>query len=219
MDPISALIAGGASLLGGFMNTSSQQAINAQNLQQQMFMATGGYLPGLVQNAAKAGLSPLAVLGQHAPIGGTATPIGAGEGVAGLGKALSQIKDPHTLEMEKIETEKGKTAVELGRQEVSNRSIEGAVNKYILGQITGQGPGGRWIPPGWQEGGLAAGGRAAIERLGSHPFPNMDDVIGGASQQFDRWRADFGRRFNDYTSRGGDFPLVIPVVVSNKEGR
>ena len=66
MDPISALIGGGASIIGGLMNTSSQQSINAANLQQQIWSAEGGYLPGLRANAEKAGFNPLAVLGSRA---------------------------------------------------------------------------------------------------------------------------------------------------------
>ena len=67
MDPISAIIGAGASLIGGFMNTSSQQAINQANIAEQQWSAQGGYLPGLVANAERAGLSPLAVLGQRGP--------------------------------------------------------------------------------------------------------------------------------------------------------
>jgi hypothetical protein len=71
MDPLAALIGGGigmiSNLLGGQMNASSTQAINAANLQQQTWSAEGGYLPGLVANAGKAGLNPLAVLGSRGP--------------------------------------------------------------------------------------------------------------------------------------------------------
>lgn len=140
MDPLSLammigpVIGGGLSFLGGSKNASSTQAINAANLQQQLFMAKGGYLPDLVKNAQAAGINPLAAMGQHAPTGGTAVPIGAGEGfskAAGYFSALS----PHAVEMEKLSQEKAAAEVELARSQVTNASIRNAVDKHTLGQL------------------------------------------------------------------------------------
>lgn len=94
MDPITGLLAAGASLLGGFMNSSSTQAINAANIQQQNFMAGGGNLPSLVSNAKAAGLNPLAVLGNVS--GGSPVQVGTdpGQGMMQAGKILADMKMP-----------------------------------------------------------------------------------------------------------------------------
>lgn len=91
VDPISALIGAGASLIGGVMNTSSTQSINAANLQQQMWSAQGGYLPGLVANANKAGLNPLAVLGSRGPNMAVQVGTQPGAGLQEAGREISRI--------------------------------------------------------------------------------------------------------------------------------
>jgi hypothetical protein len=90
-DPLSALIGGGLGLIGSAMNTSSTQAINAANLQAQTWSAQGGYLPGLVANANKAGLNPLAVLGSRGP--NMAVQVGdqPGAGLQRMGEAVSKM--------------------------------------------------------------------------------------------------------------------------------
>lgn len=94
MDPISALIGAGASLLGGFMNSSSTGAINAANLQAQQANLSGAYLPQLVSNAKKAGLNPLAVLGNTSA--GSPVQVGTdpGAGAMQAGRILSEMKMP-----------------------------------------------------------------------------------------------------------------------------
>lgn len=178
MDPISALIGAGSSLIGGFLNRSSTQSINAANLQQQMQMAQGAYLPGLVANANAAGLNPLAVLGQHAPAGGSAVPIGGGEGIADAGKFLSQIKDPHTVAMEKEAEQKVKTETELLRAQMSNVSIEAARNLHVLKTLITN---PRLLPTGVQEPASDTGFglpqiKSGQEWLKEHPFPSLDSV-------------------------------------------
>jgi hypothetical protein len=118
MDPLSALIGGAASLVGGLMNTSSTQSINAANIQQQIWSAEGGYLPGLVANANKAGLNPLAVLGSRGP--NMAVQVGTQPG-AGLQEAGRQIAQ---IDMKKREYE-----LELMRENVMQQA---AVTKNTM---------------------------------------------------------------------------------------
>lgn len=135
MDPISALIGGGISLLGGIMNRSSVQAANTQNLQQQMSMATGAYLPALRANAEAAGFNPLAVLGLHTPDMAVSRPADASSGVMRLGEFAAQSLSPHNVEMEKLSEDDAKAAIELKRSQLSESSIRAAVNKYTLGTL------------------------------------------------------------------------------------
>lgn len=131
MDPLSALIGGGASLIGGLMNTSSQQSINAANLQQAMWSAEGGYLPGLVANAGKAGLNPLAVLGSRGP--NMAVQVGTQPG-AGLQAAGQQISK---ASMEGFEADQKLKAAETERQEALTKqtNIDAAIRQQTLDDI------------------------------------------------------------------------------------
>lgn len=97
MDIFGSLLGGAASLIGGFMNTSAQEQINAQNIQQQNFMASGGNLPALVRNANAAGINPLAALGVSSPgFSGSVSPEPGG-GLAAVGaqimKSASEAQD------------------------------------------------------------------------------------------------------------------------------
>ena len=119
-DPLSALIGGGLNLIGGQMAQNEAGNINERNWNQQLFMASGGYLPGLVSNAEKAGINPLAVLGQHAPTGGTAVPIGAGSGLQAAGKILADM-DPNKEALDKAAVDKAKADVELSKATTINQ--------------------------------------------------------------------------------------------------
>src|SRR5262245_3759989 len=112
MDPISALIGGGlgavSNIVGSMMNTSSQQAINAANLnfamQQQQGLHLGEYFGNMYAGAQSAGYNPLAVLGVKSPGGGAgqvAPMSGAGVAAGGtaLGNAISRI-DMETREQD-----------------------------------------------------------------------------------------------------------------------
>lgn len=147
MDPLSALIGAGASLIGGFMNTSSQQAVNAANIQQQQWSAQGGYLPGLVANANKAGLSPLAVLGQRGPNMAVQVSGEPGSGLQRAAQSLAQI-DPYKAEREDMAQKIGQSQIERARAEASNAKIQSAMNEWALTQIR-EHP--AWLPPGWSE--------------------------------------------------------------------
>lgn len=142
MDPLAALIGAGGSVIGSMMNTSSTQAINAANLQQQLFMAQGGYLPGLVSNAQKAGINPLAVLGIHAPTGGTMVAPNPGAGVAAAAASLASMKDPHQRRMEELQERAGETDIQLRNAQVTNTMVESARNRYVLNQLVS----GKYLP-------------------------------------------------------------------------
>lgn len=134
MNPLAALIGGASSLIGGFMNTSSQQAINAANLQQQQWSATGGYLPGLVENAKRAGLNPLAVLGQRGPDMAVQTGSSPGAGLSDFGRMLGQV-DPYTDELNRARLEREKVDIANARLAGNNAAIEGARNMWVLEQM------------------------------------------------------------------------------------
>lgn len=131
MDPLSALIGGGLGLIGGLMNTSSQQAINAANIQQQTWSAQGGYLPGLVQNANKAGLNPLAVLGSRGPNMAVQVGTQPGQGLEAAGKFISQIDaKAHELQLESLrEDVLQKAAIN------KNTMIDGAIKAKTLADL------------------------------------------------------------------------------------
>lgn len=138
MDPLTSLIGpviGGAlSFFGGQENRSSAQAINAANLQQQLNMAQGSYLPGLVRNAEHAGINPLAVLGMHAPAGGSAVPIGAGEGLERAGDIISKI-DPRKDEIDTAAVEKAKADAATSRATAVNVQMEAARNRIAVQRL------------------------------------------------------------------------------------
>lgn len=138
MDPLTSLIGpviGGAlSFFGGQENRSSTQAINAANLQQQLNMAQGSYLPGLVRNAEHAGINPLAVLGMHAPAGGSAVPIGAGEGLQSAGEIISKI-DPRKDEIDTAAVEKAKADAATSRATAVNVQMEAARNRIAVDRL------------------------------------------------------------------------------------
>lgn len=191
MDPLSALIGGGlnagASIIGGMMNTSSAAAINTQNLQQQMALAQGRYLPDLVANAQKAGLSPLAVLGIHTPGFAGATPTDPGSGIAAggraLGDAISQI-GPHQNKMMELQERKGETEIQALNAQITNANIEMARNKYALDQLRAH---PNWLAPGNSQPAsetatLPANASWLESVLGPHP-----ESFGGFGARFGKW--------------------------------
>jgi hypothetical protein len=135
LDPLSALIGGGSSIASSIINANEAGDINERNFGQQLFMAGGGYLPGLVSSANNAGLNPLAVLGMHAPTGGTAVPIGAGAGVAGAGKFLSDIKDQHTLTVEDLQEKSLRQDVLIKGQQMTQQEIDNAIRLKTLNDL------------------------------------------------------------------------------------
>lgn len=142
MNPLAALIGAGASIIGGLMNTSSTQAINAANIQNQIWSAQGGYLPGLVQNAKQAGLNPLAVLGSRGP--NMAVQVGEQPG-AGLQQAAASIS--------RMDEESYENQLQLQREEIAQRAavnkntmIDNAVKQEMWRRLS-EHP--EYIPPGW----------------------------------------------------------------------
>lgn len=135
MDPISALIGGGASLIGGFLNRSSQQSINSQNFQNALFMAQNSKLFA-AQDATRAqeatGINRLALLGQGVAPGSTAVAPMLGDAVAQAGKFAAGIKDPHTVQMEKDAEEKSKVDIAIGNNTNLNTMIQGAIQNHLL---------------------------------------------------------------------------------------
>lgn len=89
MEALAALLAGGADIAGGLLNTSSAQAINSANLAQQMFLANNS-VSMRVADAKRAGINPLAALGVSSPGFVGATPTEPGSGVAAAGQDISR---------------------------------------------------------------------------------------------------------------------------------
>jgi hypothetical protein len=139
MDPLAALIGGGigmiSNLLGGQMNASSTQAINAANLQQQTWSAEGGYLPGLVANAGKAGLNPLAVLGSRGPNMAVQVGTQPGAGLQQGGQALASAVTRMDLEGRELDIQKKKEEIAHEAVITKNLAIEAARNQRVLNDI------------------------------------------------------------------------------------
>lgn len=172
MDAISALIGAGSSIVGGFMNTSSAQSINSANIQQARSMAQGDYLPNLVFNAQKAGLSPLAVLGSHTPGFSASTPTDPGAGVIGAGKSLMELSDrAHVEKMQGLAERKAETDIQALNAGITNTNIEMARNKYALDQLRAH---PEWLAPG----------NSQPAKDTSFPAPQV------------QWLSDFAHRFD-----------------------
>lgn len=134
MDPLSALIGGGMSMLGGYFSSQSAQSINQQNIANQQAMASGAYLPQLVANAQRAGINPLAVLGIHTPSAGMAVPTDPGRGLQAAGAAIAQV-NPLQRELEQVTVEKGKADVAALHAQINNTNIEAATRAHALLQL------------------------------------------------------------------------------------
>lgn len=109
-----ALIAGGAQLLGGYLNQQNQQSINQQNLQQQLNFAQNG-IQWKVADAQKAGISPIYALGN--PTASFSNLVGDnsfGNSVSQAGQDLSRAftstatkDDQHSIVMNKLQEQRG----------------------------------------------------------------------------------------------------------------
>lgn len=111
MDPLSALIGGAFSLGGGLLNSSAQSSANAANIAQAQWQATGGYLPGLIKNATKAGINPLAVLPGGGASANIAPVTGVGDALGNMGQNLSRMTlmtTPHENLMEGLQARQEK---------------------------------------------------------------------------------------------------------------
>jgi hypothetical protein len=143
MDPLSAMIGGVSSLIGGFMNTSSAQAINAANLQEQTWSAQGGYLPGLVQNAQAAGLNPLAVLGSRGPNMAVQVNPNPGSGLQQFGQDIAHAN----LQSFELDQQQKKENLAHTAAVTKQTNIDNAVKQEVLKGIDS----GRYNPPGLTE--------------------------------------------------------------------
>jgi hypothetical protein len=159
MDPLSALIGGGMSLIGGLMNTSSAQAINTQNLQQQMWLAQNA-IQMKVKDANKAGINPLAALGVSSPGFTGAVPTEPGAGLMAAGKGvMSERIDPTVDVARKLALDKVATEIESLRANNTNTMIQMAMNEEALSRLHSK-EGKYWVPSGWSEpsvGGMLGG--------------------------------------------------------------
>lgn len=90
LDFLGGLIGAGASLFGQSESISAQQGIAAQNIAEQNFLSSGGNLPGLVANAKKAGINPLAALGYSGGSAPSNSISGAGAGIAEAGQDIQR---------------------------------------------------------------------------------------------------------------------------------
>lgn len=135
MNPLSALVGGVSSLLGGFMNTSSAQAINSANLQYAMEQASGAFLPSyyknLVSGASAAGINPLAALGVSSPgFSYQAQPTNPGEGLMAAAKGLFQV-DPHEEKLKALTEEKASVEIANARLAGNNAAQQIARDSMI----------------------------------------------------------------------------------------
>lgn len=146
MDPISAMIGGGAAIAGSIMNTSSAQAINSaqmqlaqQNLQFQNKQVRGEFLPSyytnLVEAGKESGLNPLALIGAHVQ-GGSGTSMTLsnpepGRGLMETGRILSQ------MDLEKRDIDLQRSREELQHQAALTKqtNIDNAIRFKTLSDL------------------------------------------------------------------------------------
>ena len=136
MDPFSALIMAGGSLLGGFMNTSSAQAINSANLQQSMYMANNA-VSMRVADAKRAGINPLAALGVSTPGFAAQTPTDPGQGLMQMGKAVAgQAMDfDHLAKLKEQELKKNQSDIERVNMATSVDYLQGVKVQQAIDYI------------------------------------------------------------------------------------
>lgn len=119
------LVGAAGSLFGGLLNTSSAQAINAANLQQQMYLANNS-VSMRVADAKRAGINPLAALGVSSPgfVGATNTDPGAGVAAAGqdISRALMATQDKETK-------------LDAAKEKLINLQIAQMENDVVHGQL------------------------------------------------------------------------------------
>lgn len=171
-DFLGGLVGGIGSVFGSELNTSSQQSINAANLQQQMSIASGAQLPALVANAKAAGLNPLAVLGQSAPGGMAAVATNPGSTFTSAGRGLQEafagIKADELAEQQLL---KAKVDVANARTLGNNAAIAGTRDMWTLEAMQkylDTHPGA--APPGVQPYSLGTEGAEWFQKLWNNPW-------------------------------------------------
>lgn len=140
MDPIigGALIGGGASLIGGFLNRDSYNEAAWQNRRMQEDFARNG-LRWRIEDAKAAGISPLAALGFNGPtptaqmVGDTSLGNALGDMGQNIGRAISQTKTEPERKLADLQVK----GYELDLQ---NKEIENQIKMYQLGQLKATGP-------------------------------------------------------------------------------
>lgn len=171
-DFLGGLVGGIGDVFGSIMNTSSQQSINAANLQQQMAIASGAQLPALVRNANAAGINPLAVLGQSAPGGMAAVGTNPGMAMSSAGKGLQEAfagaKRDELFEQQLL---KAKVDVANARIAGNNAAISGTRDMWTLEAMQkylDTHPGA--APPGVQPYSVGTEGAEWFQKLWNNPW-------------------------------------------------
>ena len=180
MNPLSALVGGVSSVLGGFMNTSSAQAINSQNLMYAQEQASGQFLPAyyknLVQGANAAGINPLAALGVSSPgFSFQAQPTNPGAGLMAAGRSIMEV-DPYAETLKNLSVEKANIDIANARLAGNNAAQQVARDTIINNQLDkyfkthrDAVPQGAEAPPLYEQGaGTLNALRDAIDRLGGN---------------------------------------------------
>jgi len=201
MDPLSALIGGVSSIFGGMMNTSSQQAINAANLQQQTWSAEGGYLPGLVQNANAAGLNPLAVLGSRGPNMAVQVGTQPGAGLQAFGQEIARAD----FEKRDVDIQAAKERIEHEAALTKQTNIDNAIRQKTLNDlnsgrtISGPQPAADTSVTGAAIQGGKDIGNWVSNNIPAIPFNSWADKVAPQIYQPPAWY--YGKRIYDYYNR------------------
>lgn len=99
------LLGAGANLFGGILGQQTSEANTEANIAAQRANLSGAYLPALVKNAGRAGLNPLAVLGQTQA--GHPVAVGdnsLGQGIAAMGQDIGRAFQAAMPQTTKLDT-------------------------------------------------------------------------------------------------------------------
>lgn len=139
MEPISALIAAGATIGGGIINRSAQRHAEQRDDTQ---------IQRRMRDASAAGVHPIAALGMSGYSGSTATSTAFGDSVAksgqAIGNALSRSLDTDGRALKALVLEKAGLENDLLRTQIRRAQVEDASVPPVLGpnsrqRIAGQG--------------------------------------------------------------------------------
>lgn len=138
--PFGALISAGGSLLGGLLGSNSDKKLAAQNREYQE-----NQLQYMVRDAKKAGISPLAALGQAdyaRPLQSQGNPLGQGIANAGaaLGKGISSIQTAQQIERGDLENDLLRAQIKQANAIASHRAATNASNQNSRRGISDNNP-------------------------------------------------------------------------------
>lgn len=173
MDPLMSLIGAGVNAVGGIFGR-----------QQQRWQMEGGFLPGLVANAQRAGINPLAALG----VGGKSGSSDISSAIGSAGSQISRI-DPFEVQLRQDSLRKSEAETKLIEAQARQQDIQTAIAEYTRKRLEDPSlyPAGiQWPPERTTIPGVISdpklGGRSPI-----YPTPRDGRTVSW-DEWFDSWR-------------------------------